>query len=74
MVERKRRIWELQHFTVCRILGLTYNGDVLKELYKGLKLGHEYNGCMGAYEMHQQLIQLCRTQNRHAKLLEQLLE
>jgi len=74
MVERKRRIWELQHFTVCRILGLTYNGDVLKELYKGLKLGHEYNGCMGAYEMHQQLIQLCRTQNRHAKRLERLLE
>jgi len=74
MVERKRRIWELQHFTVCRILGLTYNGDVLKELYKDLKLGHEYNGCMGAYEMHQQLIQLCRTQNRHAKRLERLLE
>jgi len=74
MVEKKRRIWELQHFTVCRILGLTYNGDVLKELYKDLKLEHEYNGCMGAYEMHQHLIQLCRTQSRHAKRLERLLE
>ena len=74
MVERKRRIWELQHSTVCRILGLTYNGDVLKELYKDLKLEHEHNGCMDAYEMHQHLIQLCRTQSQHARRLERLLE
>jgi len=72
MVEKKRRIWELQHFTVCRILGLTYNGDVLKGLYKDLKL--EHNSSMGAYEMHQQLIQLCRMQSQHARRLERLLE
>ncbi len=67
----KRRIWELRHSTICRILGLVYGGDRLKAVYKDLKLE---GADATPYELHQHLVQLCRTQSRHARRIEQLLE
>ncbi len=67
----KRRIWELQHYTISRILGMVYYGDRLKALYKDLKLEA---GDATTYELHQHLTQLCRAQSRHARRVEQLLE
>ncbi len=67
----KRRIWELQHYTISRILGMVYYGDRLKALYKDLKLEA---GDATTYEQYQHLCQLCRTQSRHARRVEQLLE
>jgi rubrerythrin len=38
-----------------------------------LKLSHD-NHFSAAFEMHQQLAQICRTQNQHAKRVEKILE
>lgn len=69
----KRRIWEFQPFTICRLLGLSFDEKVLSRIFKDLKLSHG-NQLLAAFEMHQQLAELCRTQNQYAKRVEKLLE
>ncbi|MEA2074905.1 MAG: DUF2325 domain-containing protein [Euryarchaeota archaeon] len=69
----KRRIWEFQPFTICRLLGLSFDEKDLRKIFKDLKLSHD-NQFSVAFEMHQQLAQICRTQNQHAKRVEKLLE
>jgi hypothetical protein len=69
----KRRIWEFQSFTICRILGLSFNERELRRMVKELKLSHD-NQFSAAFEMHQQLAQICRTQSQHAKRIEKILE
>ena len=69
----KRRICEFQSFTICRILGLSFNERELRRIFKELKLSHD-NQFSAAFEMHQQLAQICRTQNQHAKRIEKILE
>ncbi len=34
----KRRLWEFQPFTICRILGLSFDERRLKRIFKELKL------------------------------------
>jgi len=69
----KRRIWEFQPFTICRLLGLSFDEKDLRKIFKDLKLSHD-NQFSVAFEMHQQLAQICRTQNQYAKRVEKLLE
>lgn len=69
----KRRIWEFQPFTICRLLGLSFDEKALSRIFKDLKLSHG-NQLLAAFEMHQQLAELCRTQNQYAKRVEKLLE
>ncbi len=69
----KRRIWEFQSFTICRIMGLSFDEKELRRIFKELKLSHD-NQFSAAFEMHQQLAQICRTQNQHAKRVEKILE
>jgi len=69
----KRRIWEFQSFTICRILGLSFDERGLRRIFKELKHGHD-NQFSAAFEMHQHLAQICRTQNQHAKRIEKILE
>ena len=70
---KKRRIWEFQSFTICRILGLSFNEREQRRIFKELKLSHD-NQFSAAFEMHQQLAQICRTQSQHAKRIEKILE
>ncbi len=69
----KRRIWEFQSFTICRIMGLSFDEKELRRIFKELKLSHD-NQFSAAFEMHQQLAQICRTQNQHAKRVEKILK
>ena len=69
----KRRIWEFQQFTICRILGLSFDGRMLKSIFKELKLNHD-NQFSADFEMHQSLAQICRTQSQPAKRVEKMLE
>ncbi len=69
----KRRIWEFQSSTIRRLLGLSYDEKGLRRIFKDLKLKHDGN-FSAPFEMHQQLAQICRTQNQHAKQVEKMLE
>ncbi len=69
----KRRIWEFQPFTICRLLGLSFDEKNLRKIFKDLKLSHD-NQFSVAFEMHQQLAQICQTKNQYAKRVEKLLE
>ncbi len=69
----KRRLWEFQPFTICRILGLSFDGRRLKRIFKELKLKHD-NQFSADFEMHQSLAQICRTQSQPAKRVEKMLE
>ncbi|RJS71000.1 DUF2325 domain-containing protein [Methanophagales archaeon] len=69
----RRRIWEFQSFTICRLLGLSLNEKGLKRIFKDLKLKHG-NLLSAEFEMHQELVQICQTQNQHAKRVEKILE
>ncbi len=69
----KRRIWEFQSFTICRLLGLSFDEKGLRRIFKDLKLKHD-SQFSAAFEMHQQLAQICQTQNQHAKRVEKMLE
>jgi len=69
----RRRIGEFQHFTICHILGLSFDEQGLRRIFKELKLNHN-NQFSAAYEMHQHLVQMCKTQSQHAKRVEKLLE
>jgi hypothetical protein len=69
----KRRIWEFQSFTICRLLGLSLNEKALTKIFKDLKLEHG-NLLSAEYEMHQELVQICQTQNQHARRVEKMLE
>jgi len=69
----KRRIWEFQPFTICRLLGLSFDEKDLRKIFKDLQLSHD-NQFSVAFEMHQQLAQICQTQNQYAKRVEKLLE
>jgi len=69
----KRRIWEFQPFTICRLLGLSFDEKDLRKIFKDLKLSHD-NQFSVAFGMHQQLAQICQTKNQYAKRVEKLLE
>jgi len=69
----KRRIWDFQSFTISIIMGLSFDEKELGRIFKELKLSHD-NHFSGAFEMHQQLAQICRTQNQLAKRIEKILE
>ena len=69
----KRRIWEFQSSTTCRVLGLSFDEKELKKIFKELKLSHD-NLYPTAFKMHQHLAQVCGTQNQHAKRIEKLLD
>ena len=69
----KRRLWEFQPFTICRILGLSFDERRLKRIFKELKLNHD-NQFSADFEMHQSLAQICRTQSQPAKRVEKMLE
>jgi len=69
----RRRLWEFQPFTICRILGLSFDEKDLRKIFKDLKLSHGNPGS-SEFDMHQYLAELCRTQNQHAKRVEKLLE
>ncbi len=69
----KRRIWEFQSFTTCRVLGLSFDEKELKKIFKELKLSHD-NLYPTAFKMHQHLAQVCGTQNQHAKRIEKMLD
>ena len=69
----KRRIWEFQSSTTCRILGLSFDEKERKKIFKELKLSHD-NLYPTAFKMHQHLAQVCGTQNQHAKRIEKMLD
>lgn len=69
----RRRIWDFQPSTICRILGLSFDEKELKKIFKELKLSYG-NQFSAAFEMHQHLAQICRTQSQHAKRVEKILE
>jgi hypothetical protein len=69
----KRRLWVFQPFTICRILGLSFDERRLKKIFKALKLNHD-NQFSADFEMHQSLAQICRTQSQPAKRVEKMLE
>ena len=69
----KRRLWEFQPFTICRILGLSFDERRLKRIFKELKLNLD-NQFSADFEMHQSLAQICRTQSQPAKRVEKMLE
>ncbi|MBC8521033.1 MAG: DUF2325 domain-containing protein [Methanomicrobia archaeon] len=69
----RRRIWDFQPSTICRILGLSFDDKELKKIFKELKLSYG-NQFSAAFEMHQHLAQICRTQGQHAKRVEKILE
>jgi len=70
----KRRIWEFQPSTICRVLGLSFDEKELKKIFKELKLSHG-NLYPTAFKMHQHLAQVCGTQNhQHAKRIEKMLD
>jgi len=69
----KRRIWEFQSSTTCRVLGLSFDEKELKKIFKELKLSHD-NLYPTAFKMHQHLAQVCGTQNQHAKRIEKILD
>jgi len=70
----KRRIWEFQPSTTCRVLGLSFDEKELKKIFKDLKLSHD-NPYPTAFKMHQHLVQVCGTQNhQHAKRIEKILD
>ena len=69
----KRRIWEFQSSTTCRVLGLSFDEKEVKKIFKELKLSHD-NLYPTAFKMHQHLAQVCGTQNQHAKRIEKILD
>jgi len=69
----KRRIWEFQSSTTCRVLGLSFDEKGLKKIFKELKLSHD-NLYPTAFKMHQHLAQVCGTKNQHAKRIEKILD
>ena len=69
----KRRIWEFQSSTTCRVLGLSFDERELKKIFKELKLSHDHL-YPTAFKMHQHLVQVCRTQSQHAKRIEKILD
>ena len=67
-----KRIWEMQPFTVCRILGLAFNEMELKKIFRELKLSN--NGdLLQAAAMHQQLIDVCTNKTQASKNVDAVL-
>ena len=67
----ERRIWELEGFTLCRILGTIFDEVGMRGIFREFKLG---NGKKSAHEMHEKLIVLCSTQNQGSKHIENMLK
>ncbi len=67
----KRKIWEFEGFTLCRLLGLVFDDAEMTKIFKKLKIG-----CAGssAHDMHQGLIQICRTESTASKFMDKLLK
>ncbi|CAD7766766.1 MAG: hypothetical protein DNFNHJIP_00166 [Candidatus Argoarchaeum ethanivorans] len=67
-----KRIWEMQPFTVCRILGLAFNEMELSKIFRELKLSH--NGdLLQAAAMHQQLINVCTNKTQASRSMDTIL-
>ncbi len=69
----KRRLWELQSYTISRILGLCFDEKALRRLVKDLKLDYGIHD-PALPKLYQHLAQICQTPNPQAKQVEKILE
>ena len=63
-----RHLWDLEGYTVCRILGTSFNDNDLKKIAR--MLGIDYKD---SSDLHGQLVAVCKTKNPVSKAIERML-
>jgi hypothetical protein len=68
----ERKIWEFEGFTTCRILGLTFGRNDMKNIFKELKIGgHQY---LTESDMHGTLVRACAERNFVSEYIDKTLK
>ena len=66
----ERKLWELKYYTICRILGLTFDEA---EVAKILRKFQHKQPCLTPAERHGGLVHVCTTSNRLSKYVDKML-
>lgn len=69
----QRRLWEFQGYTICRLLGLTFDEGELRGIFKKLKLQDGRQLSLSESEMHGMLVQKCGSPNQVSKYVDKVL-
>lgn len=67
----KRNIWDFEGFTLCRLLGLSFDEVETAKIFKKFKIDYKD---FSSHEMHQRLVQICMAKNTASKFVNKLLK
>jgi archaellum component FlaC len=67
----ERRGWEFKSFTICRVLGLTFDEEELRRVF--VKLGFKADRQLSPAEMHGALVHTCTTPGLTSKHMDKML-
>jgi len=71
MSSPERRIWEFKSFTICRVLGLAFDEEELRRIFR--KLGFKDGQHLSPAEMHGSLVHTCTIPSQSSKQVDKML-
>lgn len=73
-MKAQRKVWELQHQTVCKVVGMAFNLEDLKKIGKKFGISHRDPLMDHEFALHTTVVQLCSTDNKASRHIQKLIE
>lgn len=73
-MQSRKKIWELQHQTVCKVIGMAFDIDDLKKLARKFGISHRDSLMDHEFALHSTAVQMCSTDNKVARHLQKVIQ
>ena len=70
----QKRIWEVQSFTACKVLGMALSLKDLRKIARKFRFSHDLDVMNEESSLHSKVVQFCRTESAVARHTEKLIE
>jgi hypothetical protein len=69
-----KKVWELQHQTVCKVVGMAFNAEDLKKIGKKFGISPRDPLMDHEFALHTTLVQVCSTDNKASRHVQKTIE
>lgn len=73
-MKSQRKVWELQHQTICKVVGMAFNLEDLKKIGKKFGISQRDPLMDHEFALHTTCVQLCSTDNKASRHIQKLIE
>ncbi len=73
-MKSQRKVWELQHQTVCKVIGMAFDLDDLKKIGKKFGISPRDSLLDDDFTLHSTVAHLCDSDNRVARHIQKIIE